>query len=130
MSFKFLHWHSLSWPSNNNDNPQAVSRSPLLEDTFVGPVEKQTRFTREQTDQIRVGVYLLKVLLRASAIRPAAFNASENDEFLPLPQPRLTPRISICSSYETQPVDDTLLLSLAFACLYHAPLQDFNALLL
>ena len=46
-----------------------------LEDTFVGVVEKQTRFTREPTDQTRVGVHLPpKISSRASTIPPAALN--------------------------------------------------------
>ena len=67
--------------------PRSV-RIVSLEDSFVGAVEKETRFPREPTDQTRVDVPP-KVLARTSTtVLPAAFNASEHDEFLPLPQPR------------------------------------------
>lgn len=111
--------------------PRSV-RIVSLEDSFVGAVEKETRFTREPTDQTRVNVHLPpKVLSRSSAVPPIAFNASEHDEFLPMPQPRFNAK-NLHLQLLTHPSNSMKLYFYLWPLLvlYHIPLQsffDFNA---
>ena len=109
--------------------PRSV-RIVSLEDSFVGAVEKETRFTREPIDQSRVDVPP-KVLARASAVLPAAFKASEHDEFLPLPQPRFNAKNLHLQLLRNPSRWMKLYFYLwPLIVLYHIPLQsffDFNA---
>ena len=112
--------------------PRSV-RIVNLEDTFVGAVEKETHFTRRPTtEQIRGDVHIPpKVLSRASAVLPTAFNASEHDEFLPLPQPRFNAK-NLHLQLLTNPSKWMKLYFYLWPLivLYHIPLQsffDFNA---
>lgn len=111
--------------------PRSV-RIVSLEDSFVGAVEKETRFTREPTDRTRVDLHLPpKVLARASAVLPAAFNASEHDEFLPLPQPRFNAKNLHLQLLRNPSKWMRLYFYLwPLIVFYHIPLQtffDFNA---
>lgn len=109
--------------------PRSV-RIVSLEDSFVGAVEKGTRFTRDPTDQTRVDVPP-KALARASAVLPAAFKASEHDEFLPLPQPRFNAKNLHLQLLRNPSRWMKLYFYLwPLIVLYHIPLQsffDFNA---
>jgi hypothetical protein len=111
--------------------PRSV-RIVSLEDTFVGAVEKETHFTRNPTDQSRLAVHSPpKVLSRASAVLPTAFNPSEHDEFLPLPQPRFNAK-NLHLQLLTNPSKWMKLYFYLWPLivLYHIPLQsffDFNA---
>lgn len=109
--------------------PRSV-RIVSLEDSFVGAVEKETRFTRRPTDQTRVDLPP-KVLARASTVLPAAFNASEHDEFLPLPQPRFNAKKLHLQLLRNPSRWMKLYFYLwPLIVLYHIPLQsffDFNA---
>ncbi|KAF8152199.1 hypothetical protein B0H34DRAFT_109453 [Crassisporium funariophilum] len=111
--------------------PRSV-RIVSLQDSFVGAVEKETRFNREPTDQTRVGVHVPpKVWTRASGAPPTAFNASEHDEFLPLPQPRFNAK----NLHLRLLMNPSRWMKLYFyfwplIVFYHIPLQtffDFNA---
>ena len=111
--------------------PRSV-RIVSLEDTFVGAVEKETRFNREPTDQTRVDVHIPpKVLSRVSNIPPTAFNASEHDEFLPLPQPRFNAKNLHLQLLRNPSKWMKLYFYLwPLIVFYHIPLQsffDFNA---
>lgn len=109
--------------------PRSV-RIVSLEDSFVGAVEKEAHFTREPTDQTRVDVPP-KVLSRASGVLPTAFNASEHDEFLPLPQPRFNAKNLHLQLLRNPSRWMKLYFYLwPLIVLYHIPLQsffDFNA---
>ena len=101
-----------SFLGGRKPTPRSV-RIVGLKDTFVGVVEKQTRFTCEPTDQTRVGVHLPpNILSRASTIPPAALNMMNS---YPCLSHGLTSGISICSSYEIQVDETPLSLSLALA---------------
>ena len=107
--------------------PRSV-RIVSLEDSFVGAVEKETRFTREPTDRVDLPP---KVLSRASTVLPAAFNASEHDGFLPLPQPRFNAKKLHLQLLRNPSRWMKLYFYLwPMIVLYHIPLQsffDFNA---
>jgi hypothetical protein len=105
--------------------PRSV-RIVNLEDSFVGAVEKETRFTRKPTVDRPP-----KVLARASTLLPATFNASEHDEFLPLPQPRFNAKNLHLQLLRNPSRWMKLYFYLwPLIVLYHIPLQtffDFNA---
>ena len=119
------------------DTPFVGGRKPTprsirivnLEDTFVGAVEKGTRFTRREST---VGVHLPpKVFARTSTVPPTAFNGAEHDEFLPLPQPRFNAKNSHLQLLRNPSKWMNLYFYLwPLLVLYHIPLQsffDFNA---
>lgn len=131
-------FHDTMTPSSVDAPPFLGGRKPTprsvrivsLEDSFVGAVEKETRFTREQTNQTPLDLPP-KVLARTSAVLPTAFNASEHDEFLPLPQPRFNAK-NLHLQLLTNPSKWMKLYFYLWPLivLYHIPLQsffDFNA---
>jgi len=111
--------------------PRSV-RIVSLQDSFVGAAKKEPNFTREPTDQTRVGVHVPpKVWTRASGIPPTAFNGTEQDEFLPLPQPRFNAK-NLHLQILRNPSKWMRLYFYLWPLLvfYHIPLQtffDFNA---
>jgi hypothetical protein len=109
--------------------PRSV-RIVSLEDSFVGAVENEARFIREPTDQTRVDLPP-KVLTRLPTVLPAAFNASEHDEFLPLSQPRFNAKKLHLQLLRNPGRWMKFYFYLwPFIVLYHIPLQsffDFNA---
>lgn len=101
-----------------------------MQDTFG--IDKEERVGREGTDHTQGGVHVPpKVWTRASAVPPAAFNASEQDEILPLPQPRFRAKnLNLRILDHPSKWMKIYFYLWPLLVLYHIPLQtffDFNA---
>ncbi|KAF9523314.1 hypothetical protein CPB83DRAFT_887000 [Crepidotus variabilis] len=111
--------------------PRSV-RIVNLQDEFAGAAENDGTFTREPTDQTRVGVNAPpRVWTRASGLPPTAFNTSEQDGFLPLPQPRFNAKnLHLQILRNPSPWMKLYFYIWPLLVFYHIPLQtffDFNA---
>ena len=115
--------------------PRSV-RIVSLQDEFADVIEKDALgIAREPTDQTRIGPAVVhappKVWTRASGAPPSHFNASEHDEFLPLPQPRFNAKnLHLQILRNPSRWMKTYYYVWPLLVYYHIPLQtffDFNA---
>ncbi|KAF5319620.1 hypothetical protein D9619_008810 [Psilocybe cf. subviscida] len=127
-------------PSPVEPPPMVGGRKPTprsvrivnLQDSYGRLTEKQTRSDRDAVEQARGGPHAPpRVWTRASGVPPTAFNASEHDEFLPLPQPRFKAKNLQLERVESHSKWMRLYFYLwPLLVFYHIPLQtyfDFNA---
>ena len=138
-----------AWIGGRKPTPRSV-RIVSLQDSFVGAVEKEARLSsraggasREATDQTQVGSNSgvpappkVKVWSRAAGVpqmpsMAAAFTSADQDEFLPLPQPRFKAKnLHLQILRSPSPWMMAYFYVWPLIVLYHIPLQtffDFNA---
>lgn len=111
--------------------PRSV-RIVNLQDSYGRLTGAHPRSDRDGVEQARGGPHAPpRVWTRASGVSPAAFNASEHDEFLPLPQPRFKAKNLQLERVESHSKWMRVYFYLwPLLVFYHIPLQtyfDFNA---